>query len=469
MKALVLVVTAALLLGACEAGPRPEPAADVGSRLDWGECDEGIAVSMSGRHRCGTLTVPAVRGAAEATLELGVLQVWPPEASASDSVALSVGFNFGEPPQEPGMVALLSERLGVSVVSLSPRGVGDAGGTGLECPETDDASGRDRSTFLTGVQACRDRLTALGVDLSAFGLDDVVGDLEALRAALSVDTWYVLISYGEMARVSDRYAASHPERVRAIVQDSPPAHDRDPLASGEDGTRSALAALFEECRTSRRCASRYPQLERTWERAIDRVAARPIDADGTAVDDAVLLRAVRAMLGGDGPAYVADLPRVIATTAQGRLHPALASVLADDADYCVGYRPLCTRPGFSLGAYLSQVCPELNPDALPRSGDGPYARVFGHSPYLAACERWDVPAASVAARAADVPTLVLTGSLDPWSRPEWFDGAVVVPGATHDVAGSSFCALEIRNPWIADPTAGADPAPCRSAPPPHWD
>jgi hypothetical protein len=48
--------------------------------------------------------------------------------------------------------------------------------------------------------------------------------------------------------------------------------------------------------------------------------------------------------------------------------------------------------------------------------------------------------------------LVLTGDLDSWSRPEWFDRAVTVRGASHDVAGSSGCVFDVRNPWIADPT-----------------
>jgi hypothetical protein len=153
---------------------------------------------------------------------------------------------------------------------------------------------------------------------------------------------------------------------------------------------------------------------------------------------------------GDGPGFVPDLPRIITVAAEGQLHPKLTSVLGTDPDHCLGHRPICTKPGFSMGACLSQACPELG--TSDASEDDPlYRQVFVDSPYADACAAWDVDGAEPPP-APGAPTLVLTGDLDSWSRPEWFDRAVTVRGARHDVAGSSECVFDVRNPWIADPT-----------------
>ena len=127
----------------------------------------------------------------------------------------------------------------------------------------------------------------------------------------------------------------------------------------------------------------------------------------------------------------------------------------------------CAKPDFSMGAYLSQACPELGADDSVED-DPRYREVFVDSPYVDACEVWDVEA-SEPPEAAEVPTLVLTGDLDSWSRPEWFDDAVVIRGAAHDVAGSSECVFDVRNPWIADPTTPPDQRPCDTEPFPQWD
>lgn len=479
MRMSTLVLTGALLLmtAGCTSDQQPR---DTRPAVAWTECPSQIEIAMTGKHRCGSLHVPVDDASPGQTLELDVLEVWPTDRQRTREVAVSVGFNFGEPAQEPGLMAPLADRLGVAVVSLAPRGVGAEGGIPLDCPELEGIGAehvpqpdtQGHGSFLAAVQDCRDRLSDEGVDLSHFGIDGLVADLEALRVALDVDRWHALITYGELARVSDGYADAFPDRVRAVVKDSPPPTDRSTFSVAAKGTRSALAALFEECRAVPRCRSRYPDLEQVWENALVRAAQRPLVGSGPGgdvfVDAPKLLRATRAMLGGDGPARVTDLPRVMATAADGKVHPTLARVVADDPGYCNGYRPICTKPGFSMGAYLSQVCQEVQDQGDVVEHDSLYRQVFDGSPYVAACEIWDVPASPPRGTDA-VPSLVLSGHLDSWSRPEWFDDAVVVRGATHDVVGSSPCVFEIRNPWVADPATTPDATPCESAPYPRWN
>lgn len=481
MRTALGITLACVLLGGCQgtdSGDRDEMPAQLG--LAWHECADEVEIAFSTAHRCGTLTVPVDHDdPTGSTLDLAVVEASPPNDQRNEEVAISVGFNFGERKHAAGSMPTLAERLAVRVVALAPRGVGADGGIPLDCSELDgfgatvvgltDAEARE--SFVDAVSSCHDRLTGDGVDLDLFGVDDIAEDVEHLRVALNVDRWYAMISYGEMARVSDAYASAYDDRARAIVEDSPLPWRRDSFATAGEGARSALEALFAECRVDPACSARYPELEATWLQALERVTAKPLSGrsvgDDVLVDAPKLLRAVRGMLGGDGPTYIVDLPRIITAAADGMVHPTLASALAADPDLCLGYRPICPQPGFSMGAYLSQKCPELG--TTEANEDDPlYREVFLDSPYIDACEVWGVEAADPAS-APDAPTLVLTGDLDSWSRPEWFERAVVVRGATHDVAGSSDCVLNVRNPWVADPTRAPNPRPCDAEPFPAWD
>lgn len=470
-----------LLLAACDGTAPTDPGADQHEPgLAWHACPDRIGLTVTTKHRCGTLTVPLDHDDPKAgTLDLAVFQAWSAEgATSTDEVAITLGFNFGEPKHDAGTMPGLSERVAVPVVALAPRGVGEEGGVPLDCPEVDgvgagslgEPDSASRGSFVGGVAACRDRLVSEGVDLDLFGIDDMAEDVEDLRSAMGVDRWFTMISYGELSRVTDVYAAAYGSRVRAVVEDSPAPHGRDSFAAAGEGLRSALDALFTECAEDPVCARRYPDLAARWQAALERVAAKPLTANATGgellVDAPRFVRAVRAML-GNGPGLVPDVPRIITTAAEGQLHPTLASVVGTDDAYCLGYRPLCTKPEFSMGAYLSQACPELGTQNSPQD-DPLYRQVFADSPYVDACDVWDVEA-SEPAPAPAVATLVLVGHLDSWSRPEWFDDAVVVRGHAHDVAGTADCVFDIRNPWIADPAQPPDPRPCEDEPSPAWD
>ena len=75
-------------------------------------------------------------------------------------------------------------------------------------------------------------------------------------------------SYGTQSRVLFRYLDDFPGRLEAAWLDSPWFPDTDDLTGGALGTRSALAELFAACSADHRCESRYPRLERAWDRAL---------------------------------------------------------------------------------------------------------------------------------------------------------------------------------------------------------
>lgn len=259
-----------LLLGGCT-GQAAGDGDQFQSRpgLVWHECADDVEIAFTTKHRCGTLTVPVDHSDPDGrTLDLAVVEASPPDGRGTDGVAISVGFNFGERKHPPGGMPPLAERIVVPVVALAPRGVGADGGIPLDCPELDGlgltviglTDVEAREPFVEAVTSCHERLLGDGVDLDLFGVDDIAEDVEHLRAALDVDRWYAMVSYGELSRVIDVYAHAYGGRIRAIVEDSPLPWGLESFAAAGAGTRSALAALFAECRNDSACRAAI----RTW-------------------------------------------------------------------------------------------------------------------------------------------------------------------------------------------------------------
>ena len=148
--------------------------------------------------------------------------------------------------------------------------------------------------------------------------------------------------------------------------------------------------------------------------------------------------------------------------------------LASQQTYCLGYVPVCDPTNtISVGAYLSILCGEIAPfvdrSALTRlaGGDEPFISVFAKSPWLDACDAWDVQPsdASVASPvSSDVPTLILLGRFDPFGAPAVMRQAtaglsrswvVIDPAAGRNTLADA-CFQDLRTLWLADPTSPPD-------------
>lgn len=188
------------------------------------------------------------------------------------------------------------------------------------------------------------------------------------------------------------------------------------------------------------------------------------------VDVGTLLRVVRSILGGDGPANVAELPSTIASAALGGVSDQLVRILGSDPTLCAGYRPICPRGGsFSLGAYLSILCrddaPFLDLAAVDGDPTPAYQAVLGDNPYPAACVPWAVPPADDVVHhplGGSLPLLILAGQFDSFvpdmlvtqSLSNRLNTYLVrVPAQTHNVLGFTECTLAIRNAWVDHPEA----------------
>lgn len=505
-RAAVLAVTSLALAVAACTGDGVEPSGgpsrdrvEAGSPLRWHDCPAEVEVSFLSPHRCGTLVVPRDRNGGAGTLDLAVIQVWPVGVEPRDGLATGFAANLGDPRIFSGGTAAGATRLRSVVVELAFRGT-DPSSPALTCPEVDALAVRAaglpddddglRRSFLRAVSDCAARHRGEGIEPADFDTAAAAADLEDLRVAMGVDSWWGAGSYGTQSRVLFRYLSDYPGRLEAAWLDSPWYPGTDDLAGGALGTRSALAELFGACSADDQCAARYPRLQQAWKRALSRTDASPLTGRGerrgkgrvdVVVDDAKLLRFVRYSLGGEGTGNLSWLPRIITDAAAGRLHPHLADLVASDPPFCAGYRPQCLNmERFALGVYLTSLCkeqvPALDEDTLRHAvaGDAASEQVFLRSPYLEACEFWDTPGDPPPPMdTSSAALLLIPGQFDSFSRPEWSQThaaasehawTFTAPNNTHNTLGYDECALSVRNAWVDAPLQPPDPALCTSPP-----
>lgn len=180
------------------------------------------------RAECGTLIVPESRfGLNSRLIALPIKRIHAESDSPREPIVYFGGgpgmsnMRF-DPPDE-----LLANH---DVLIVGYRGVD--GSSVLDCPEYAKATlgdGRSVSSdeslamMTDAVRACRERLESAGVDLTGYTMQAVVEDVEAARVALGYERVNLLSeSYG--TRVAQIYAALHPESVfrSAMIGVNPP-------------------------------------------------------------------------------------------------------------------------------------------------------------------------------------------------------------------------------------------------------
>jgi pimeloyl-ACP methyl ester carboxylesterase len=490
------MAAATLVATACTGGTLTDSTHDVfRPMVEWSTCPDDVEVQFLQKHRCGFLTVLQDRAIADgARVRTFVVEVYPEKGEPSADPILVFGSDLGRPAEFGGFAPLASRTQRI-VYLMEVRGVGHSQPS-LECPEVGALESEVAATtidlsipdgFPDAVRACRDRLGSKGVDVGDFDVQAVADDGEDLRVALGYQRWNVA-SYGTTSRYLLQYLRDYGARhVRAAFMDSPQFPEVDEVTGGLSGTQIALDQLLMACGDDAQCSKAYPDLAASWSEALallERVPLRgriPSSEGGrtsVTIDAGAFFRVARSALGGNDLGNLEFLPRMVTLAAKGRLDPVLAAIAAGDPLLCDGYHPEChAEERFSLGNYLTVLCRDQAPFidrttlAAETAGDPTLTQVFGHHPYLAACEGWAVPPADPIVHEpvlTDVPLLILSGRFDSFSPPQVarvaaasFEHAWVVDvDDTHNILGHNECSLEIRNAWIDEPTSAPEDTGC---------
>ena len=298
-RLVALVGALLVVLPACSASePDPEPDARSSARPSASPSDELVWTPCGDDFTCTTLEVPVVEDdPAQGTVPLALTRL--PAADPANRIGSIVvnpggpGLSAVEHLQATWAQVLPVVRERFDLVAFDPRAVGRS--APLRCastaeldrffaldPSPDDAG---ELTALVDANAALSAACARGAGrlLGHLSTADAVADLDRVRAAVGDEQLtYLGFSYG--TTIGAAYLDRHPERVRAMVLDSPFPRSlswEQVLTGQAAGFERALRAFLTDCERTA-CAFRAAVdggLAAAYDRLAARVDAAPLPGD----------------------------------------------------------------------------------------------------------------------------------------------------------------------------------------------
>jgi pimeloyl-ACP methyl ester carboxylesterase len=354
----------------------------------------------------------------------------------------------------------------------------------LECPEVSEANIASvknrldaraaRESEIMAAKRCYDRLTAQGIDLSAYNSAESAADIEDLRRVLKlekINLWGVSYS----ARLMLNVMRDFPKGIRSVVLEStlPPEVNYD--EAGVEAIVYALNRLFKNCKADSECAAAYPNLENEFYEIVAKLNKEPVSAS---VKDEKTGENFEIKLNGDDFATwiidyllsdsaeaIIDAPLVIHSTFQGKstAFQRYASVKISPSSYSLGMR---------YSVWCGEELPFENRRKITEQSIL-YPRLKGYEvmslPDI--CGVWKVGAAKAIENTAvksDIPTFVVSAEYDAYTPPAWSGAAsknlknsflFETPWAGHGPAFSTPCVRDLiaaffDNPRVAPNSSG---------------
>lgn len=389
------------------------------------------------------------------------------------------GTGFSEPglycPADagPGIPGLTPEEDGTPTAGRPEEGT-PAAGTPRPAATPDVASLFGGDVPVEQLEACRASFDEQGIDLTAFSSAESAADINGLRVALGYDRVDLSgVSYG--SRLGFVVERDFPSIVRAAVLASP-APPRTDRFSGQVGAfDQSLDRAIDQCEADPDCAAANPDLGANFDRAVEQLAARPLDVDlvdpttgqplaSLPMDGDVFMFAV--YQGLFIAPFVPMVPSLITGAVNGETEP--FGVILGVA-YSSVQSTIAT--GLQNTSNRAEEYPFVDPEAVNEVRDTlADSDLFN---VVAAYEEirgvWDVPAAHPVETepvVGDVPTLVISGEFDPVTPPGYGElavetlangYAVELPGQSHDPAGFAGPAgVQLIVDFLSDPTRRPD-------------
>jgi pimeloyl-ACP methyl ester carboxylesterase len=421
--------------------------------------------------RCTTIAVPRdYADAAKGTLDLHVAIAPAVRANAEADPLFVLA---GGPGQAGSDITVLLDtafakvRANRDVVFIDQRGTGRS--ERLDCNDGSDPLTLDDAALRAATLAC---LRGFGDRLLSYTTQAAADDLDRVRDALGaerINVWGG--SYG--TRLAQVYAQRHPERVRSLILDG--VADADLIIGADSGAFDATyEALLQRCADDAACARAFPSARQDLDdvlRTLDAAAATPTlphPRSGQAVTVPIsrerVLRTLQYLL--YSPRNAAQLPYVIARARAGDWRPLLA-IQVSSTDLAAA------QP--AIGLLMAIACREdwprrnIEPSAPPHAAPV-RPRIFGRlnlSELDAVCGALALPVASPAPPSTlDMPSLLLSGALDPATPPSRAENALrhlphaqhaIAANAGHIVSGSG-CAPKLLRRFLDAPSQPVDAA-----------
>lgn len=419
--------------------------------------------------RCGKLTVPEnYNKPTDATLDVNFV-VLPAHDNSKNNTPMM--FLAGGPGQAAaqmasGILRMFSEvRKTRDIILVDQRGTGQS--NGLQCNNFEDYDLYEDITDDMSSQDILDCLAGFNVDLSHYNTTNAIRDFDALRDALNIDKIALYGgSYGTRAALV--YMNMFPQHIESVVLDSVGPVEIQIGLFGQTGARS-YQLLLENCQLDEACHQAFPNLDDEFQALIERVEAEPIRATvmhptlGSPTEFVIsrtkLISTLRLQLYFmQGRQFV---PYVIHQAYLGNYLP-LAGLVAQSGGDESGQ----IHAGLLFNILCSEDYPLVKQNQWQADADNNFGRNEAQKNWHLACGVWptyEVEREYFKPVTADIPTLIMSGKLDPVTPPSYGDITdktlpnsrhIVVKNASHIVV-SSPCAIDLVNEFLTnkDPQA----------------
>jgi pimeloyl-ACP methyl ester carboxylesterase len=315
------------------------------------------------------------------------------------------------------------------LVFVDQRGMGKSNPLHCDLPGGDaDLQGYMRGLFPMDVLRVCEKKLAAQADLTQYTTPIAMDDLDDVRAWLGYERINVLGgSYG--SRAAQAYMRQHPDHVRSaaligvMIMDARKAQD-------------SIEKLFDDCAGEAACRQAFPRLRDDLAAAVARLDKGPVKQTvkdpktGKPVELSISRGAFTTTLRAMqySPSLSMRIPLYVHLAAQGDFAPMVQMTILDRTD-----------PDWDIGAYLSVTCAEdvarIDPKQVPALVASTYQGDDRIRDQREACAFWPtakMPAAFFQPIESTIPTLLITGWLDPATPPEWAAEVVKhLPNATN--------------------------------------
>lgn len=290
-------------------------------------------------------------------------------------------------------------------------------------------------------------LTSLDADVTQYGSIKALNDFEAVRQHLGYKKLHLYgISYG--TRMAQLYMRYFPQYLATVTLDGIVPMQQSVLEIGSAIDRG-FDLLFQDCQQNRACNAQFPNLKAEFTQVDQQLAKQALisQVHDPVTGERTQLTLTRGKFNGSirMALYQANvralLPHAIHQAANNNFQPILGL-----------YALTIDNAGMAMGMHASVVCGEdiqrITPEMRAQAQQSFMGKTMLEG-LEATCDVWQVPAVDPSfsdAVNSDIPTLLLSGEIDPATPPSWGELAMeklsnakhfIAPHATHGVAYQS--------------------------------
>ncbi len=395
---------------------------------------------LSDEAQCGYVTRPISSDPQDGTIDVHFAILPAAKARHPDEAIMTFAGGPGQSGLDVGKVfvaALMEANRTRDIILVDQRGTGRS--HKLSCKvETLEQTLSDPTLdviakAIADTEECK---KTLSVDLSHFGTIQAAADYDAIRQATGYSALHLYgSSYG--TRIAQEYTRQFPEHVRTMVLDGVVPRQQSLVAIGL-ASQIALEELVKECAEDTKCQNVFPEFGQELETLLEKLRKEPVSTT------------IRHPVHGEDVTFVVTEGKVDSVvrsalyTNIARSMIPLAIHKANQGDFAMIATMISTQftsMSLATGMYFAVVCAEDWPRLTTASRER-YKQSKSGALLIetldAVCPIWKVrpvPESFYQAPDHDIPTLLLSGEIDPATPPSWAElGMKEMKNATHLVA-----------------------------------